>query len=154
MPSVLEDPERDAAQFESTDCVVDGPISIDHGLNFHVAPEAYLNFGLVVLDTCPISVGSRTLFGPNVCLYGAIHPVDPKIRNGLKGPESGKPIVIEEDCWIGGNAIILAGVTIGKGSTIGAGAVVSRVSLDRLDVLVDRATETKTEHSTLFVGRR
>ena len=127
MPPVDPDSDRDAAQFELTDPGVDGPISIDHGLNFKVSPEAYLNFGLLVLDTCPVTVGARTLFGPNVCIYTALHPVDPKVRNGLKGPESGKPVHIEEDCWIGGNATILAGVTIGRGSTIGAGAVVSRV---------------------------
>ncbi|KAI1628726.1 trimeric LpxA-like protein [Exophiala viscosa] len=150
LPPLLEDSTADAAQFDETDCTVDGPISLDHGLNVHAAPKSYLNFGLVILDTCPVTIGSRTLFGPNVCIYTALHPVDPKVRNGLEGPEFGKPVVIEEDCWIGGNAIILAGVTIGKGSTIGAGAVVSRVS--QPPNVMHASPNNHEEHPTIFAG--
>lgn len=64
--------------------------------------------------------------GPSCCFYSGTHPLDPTIRNGIRGPESGKPIVIGEDCWLGGNVIVLAGVTIGKGSTVGAGSVVTK----------------------------
>ena len=49
------------------------------------------------------------------------------MRNGLSGPESGKAINIGDDCWLGGNVIVLPGITIGKGSTIGAGSVVTKV---------------------------
>lgn len=52
--------------------------------------------------------------------------MDYRIRNGTRGPESGRPITIEEDCWIGGNVTILCGVTIGKGTVIGAGSVVTK----------------------------
>lgn len=44
----------------------------------------------------------------------------------IKFVEWGKPIRIEDDCWIGANAVILPGVTVGRGSTVGAGAIVSR----------------------------
>lgn len=124
------DPEKDEALFEETDPFVDGPISIDHGINFRVGKGTFLNFNLLVLDTCLITIGENVLFGPNVCIYGAIHPVDPAIRQGLKGPEAGKEIHIENDVWIGGSALILAGVRIGQGSTIGAGSVVTKVRLN------------------------
>ena len=68
----------------------------------------------MILDTCQTTIGSRVLFGPNVSLYPATHPLDPAIRNGTKGPELGGPITIEDDCWIGGNATILPNVTVGK----------------------------------------
>ncbi|RYC53687.1 hypothetical protein CHU98_g12522 [Xylaria longipes] len=58
--------------------------------------------------------------------YNVNHPTDPRVRNGLNGPEDGAPITIGEDCWFGGNVTVLAGVTIGRGCTIGAGSVVTR----------------------------
>ena len=60
-----------------------------------------------------------------------MHPLDPQLRNGTKGPEMGKEIHIGEDCWIGGNVTILPGVTVGKGSTVGAGSVVTKVGFLR-----------------------
>lgn len=74
-----------------------------------------------------MSIGARTLFAPNVSLYSGTHPLDPDLRNGTKGPETGKEIHIGEDVWIGGNVTILPGVTIGNGSTVGAGSVVTKV---------------------------
>lgn len=65
--------------------------------------------------------------GPNVSFMGGTHPLDPVLRNGTKGPELGKEIHIGEDCWIGGNAIIMPGVNVGKGAAIGAGSVVTKV---------------------------
>ena len=62
-----------------------------------------------------------------VSLYSGSHPLDPEIRNGTKGPETGREIHIGEDCWIGGNVTILPGVTVGRGSTVGAGSVVTKV---------------------------
>jgi len=86
----------------------------------------YVNFGSTWLDTCLITVGDRTLIGPNCSFFSATHPLDPTLRNGTSGPESGKPIVIGPDCWLGGNVTILAGVTIGRGSTVGAASVVTK----------------------------
>ena len=86
----------------------------------------YINSNSTWIDTCNISVGSRTLVGPNCSFYSGTHPLDPHVRNGTRGPEGGKPITIEEDCWLGGNVTVLAGVTIGKGATVGAGSVVTK----------------------------
>lgn len=88
----------------------------------------FINFNCTIIDTCLVSIGARTLFAPNVSIYSGTHPLDPDVRQGTEGPESGKEVWIEEDCWIGGNVIILPGVRIGKGSTVGAGSVVTKVS--------------------------
>lgn len=86
----------------------------------------YINFNSVWLDTCTIEVGDRTLIGPNCSFYSATHPLDPMLRKGTQGPEYGKPIKIGPDCWFGGNCIVLPGVTIGRGATVGAGSVVTK----------------------------
>ncbi|KAJ6007886.1 Maltose/galactoside acetyltransferase [Penicillium herquei] len=126
LPPQLSDPKEDEALFDDTDPYVDGPISIDHGLNFKVGKGSFLNFNILVLDTCLVTVGENVLFGPNVSLYGAVHPMDPAERRGLKGPEAGKEIHIEDDVWIGAGVSILGGVTVGRGSTVGACSVVTK----------------------------
>ncbi len=87
-----------------------------------------MNFNCTILDTCRVTIGARTLIGPNVSFYAATHPLDPGLRDGTRGPEMGKEITVGEDCWIGGNATILPGVNLGRGSIVGAASVVTRVS--------------------------
>lgn len=105
---------------------VEGPVQIDYGTNVRLGKGVYINANCTIVDSCLTTVGPRTMFGPNVSLYSGRHPLDPAIRDGLRGPEDGKEIHIGEDCWIGGNAILLPGVTIGRGSTVGAGSVVTK----------------------------
>ena len=100
---------------------------MDYGYNVKCGKDVYFNFGCTFVDSRMITFGSRTLVGPNVSFYAGTHPLDPVIRNGTKGPESAKEIHIGEDCWIGGNVIILPGVTVGEGAVLGAGSVVTKV---------------------------
>jgi acetyltransferase-like isoleucine patch superfamily enzyme len=86
---------------------VESPFYADYGYNIHIGEQVYINFNCTILDSCAVRIGSRTLIGPNVSLYTATHPVDPAVRNGLKGPEMGKEICIGEDCWIGGSVVVL-----------------------------------------------
>lgn len=99
---------------------------MDYGHNVRLGANVYVNANSTWIDTCTIAVGARTLIGPNCSFFSGTHPLDPAVRNGTRGPELGKPIVVGEDCWIGGNVIVLAGVTIGNGSTVGAGSVVTK----------------------------
>lgn len=66
------------------------------------------------------------LFGPNVQIYAATHPLDGAVRQGTAGPEYGRPISIGDDVWVGGAAVICPGVSIGEGAVVGAGSVVTR----------------------------
>ena len=100
---------------------------MDYGYNVKCGKDVYFNFGCTFIDGRMITFGSRTLVGPNVSFYAGTHPLDPVLRNGTKGPESAKEIHIGEDCWIGGNVIILPGVTVGDGAVLGAGSVVTKV---------------------------
>ncbi|EKG17142.1 hypothetical protein MPH_05596 [Macrophomina phaseolina MS6] len=79
---------------------------------------------LTILDTSLVIIGDRVQMGPNVSIYGAGH--ETSVLSRIKFVEFGHPVRIEDDCWIGGQVIILPGVTIGKGSTVGAGAVVTK----------------------------
>ena len=99
---------------------------MDYGYNIRLGKGVFINFNSVFVDTCLISIGSRTLVGPNVSFYSGTHPLDPAVRQGLRGPELGKEIHIGEDCWVGGNVIFLPGVTVGRGCVVGAGSVVTK----------------------------
>ncbi|WVQ73607.1 hypothetical protein IAR50_003187 [Cryptococcus sp. DSM 104548] len=98
----------------------------EYGFNIHFKGDNFIGGNCTFLDICPIIIGLHSMIGPDVKLYTPDHPLSPEERCGLNGKEWGKPIVIEDDCWIGGGAIILPGVTVGKGSTVGAGSVVTK----------------------------
>jgi maltose O-acetyltransferase len=87
-----------------------------------VGEKVFFNFNCIVLDVAPVFIGSRTMFGPNVQVYTATHPLNHVERSS--GKEYAKPIVIGKDVWIGGSAVICPGVTIGDRTVIGAGSVV------------------------------
>jgi acetyltransferase-like isoleucine patch superfamily enzyme len=125
LPPPAATPEEDEALFVN-EPYVEAPVRVDYGIHLSVGPGTMMNFNFVVLDTCRVTIGARVLFGPNVSIFSASHPLDSKVRNGLVGPECGKEIHIGDDCWVGGNVIFLAGVTIGRGCTIGAGSVVTK----------------------------
>jgi maltose O-acetyltransferase len=99
------------------------PFYCDYGSNIELGERVFFNFNCIVLDVCPVRIGDFTLFGPAVQIYTPLHPFDAQQR---RREEYGKAIVIGSDVWVGGGAIILAGVTIGSRSVIGAGSVVTR----------------------------
>ena len=100
------------------------PFYCDYGYNIEVGENFYANFSCTILDVNKVIIGDNVMFGPNVQVYTATHPLDPKER--LKELESSKPIIIGDNVWIGGGAILLPGVIIGKNTTIGAGSVVTK----------------------------
>jgi maltose O-acetyltransferase len=99
------------------------PFFCDYGSNIELGERVFFNFNCVVLDVCPVRIGSFTLFGPAVQIYTPMHPMDAELR---RRQEFGKPVDIGADVWVGGGAIILPGVSIGSRAVIGAGSVVTR----------------------------
>jgi len=104
--------------------LIEPPFSVDYGSNISIGDGTFVNFGCVILDCAKVEIGSNVLFGPNVQIYCATHPIDPQPR--LEGKEYALPIKIGNNVWIGGGAILLPGITIGDHSTIGAGSIVNR----------------------------
>lgn len=103
---------------------VETPVTLDYGCNISVGEKFYANFNWTVLDTCPVTIGDNAMLGPNVQLYTALHPLNAQER--IAGPEYGAPITIGDNVWIGGGAMILAGVTLGNNVVVGAGSVVTK----------------------------
>jgi len=99
------------------------PFHCDYGTNIHLGQRVYFNFNCVILDVCLVTIGEFTMFGPNVQIYTALHPMNALQRRQW---EFGRPVTIGSDVWIGGNALILPGTTIGSRTVIGAGSVVTR----------------------------
>ncbi|EFQ28518.1 galactoside O-acetyltransferase [Colletotrichum graminicola] len=125
LPPMRARRDEDSALLENYPWI-ETPIKMDYGYNVKLGENVYIGSNSTWVDTCLITVGSRTIIGPNCCFYSGEHPLDPSLRNGTRGPESGKPITIGDDCYLGGNVIVLPGVTIGRGVTVGAGSVVTK----------------------------
>lgn len=112
------------------DTFITPPFFCDYGFNIHFGKHFYCNTGCTILDGAPVTIGDYVLFGPNVQIYTPVHALNPEDRTALI--QSAAPIVIKSQVWIGGGAVICAGVTIGEGSVIGAGSVVTRDIPDRV----------------------
>ena len=95
------------------------PLRVDYGEHISVGARTFANFGLIALDTNPITIGEDCQIGPNVQLLTPLHPLEPQPRRDKW--ESAKPIVIGDNVWLGGGVIVCPGVTIGADTVVGAG---------------------------------
>jgi maltose O-acetyltransferase len=100
------------------------PFFCDYGSQLRIGAGTFANVGLVALDVAPITIGADVQIGPNVQLLTPTHPLDPALRQAKW--EAGAAIDIHDNVWLGGGAIVLAGVTIGSDTVVGAGAVVTK----------------------------
>jgi len=106
------------------DFLIEQPFICDYGYNIKIGKNFYANHNLTILDANEVSFGDDVLIAPNCSFYTATHPIDVQFRK--QGLEYAKPIKIGNNVWIGGNVVVLPGVTIGDNSVIGAGSVVTK----------------------------
>lgn len=100
------------------------PIFVDFGEHISIGARSFVNSGLTALDVAPIVIGEDVQIGPNVQLLTPTHPLDPEER--LEGWETGRPVTVGDNVWLGGGVVVLPGVSIGDHTVVGAGAVVTR----------------------------
>ncbi|MGH1484540.1 MAG: sugar O-acetyltransferase [Geminicoccales bacterium] len=105
--------------------IIEAPFHCAYGINIELDDHVFLNAGCIILDTARVYIGARTQLGPNVQIYCAEHHKDAAKRT-MAGLEIARPVHIGHRVWIGGGAIILAGVTVGDDAIVGAGSVVTR----------------------------
>lgn len=106
-------------------CYIEPPFHANFGgKHVHFGDNIYANFNLTLVDDTHIYVGDCTMFGPNVTVATAGHPILPELR--AQGYQYNAPVHIGKNCWIGAGAIILPGVTIGDNVVVGAGSVVTK----------------------------
>ncbi|HCL4547759.1 TPA: sugar O-acetyltransferase [Clostridium botulinum] len=94
----------------------------DYGSNIYVGENFFANYDCIILDVCKVTIGDNCMLAPRVCIYTATHPLDAETR--ISGLEYGKPVVIGDNVWIGGNSVIVPGVTIGNNVVVAAGSIV------------------------------
>jgi len=104
--------------------IIEPPFYCSYGQNIHIGDHVYLNYLCTILDNNEVHIGHYVMIGPAVQIYTAAHLLQAEPR--IQGWEVAKPIVIEDNVWIGGGAILLPGVRIGRNAVVGAGAVVPR----------------------------
>lgn len=104
--------------------LIEQPFLCDYGYNIEIGENFYSNVNCVILDEAAVRFGNNVFVGPNCAFYTAGHPLDAGLRDS--GLEFARPITVGNDVWIGGNVVVLPGVTIGDGCVIGAGSVVTR----------------------------
>lgn len=106
-------------------CYIEAPFYANWGgKHVHFGNYVYANFNLTLVDDTHIYVGDYTMFGPNVTVATAGHPILPELRE--KVYQYNAPVHIGRNCWIGAGAIILPGITIGDNTVVGAGSVVTK----------------------------
>ena len=104
--------------------VINPPFYCDYGSHIRVGRNLFVNYNCTIIDVMPVTIGDNCQIAPNVAIYTAGHPVHPQTRNTAY--EFGAPVTIGDNVWLGGNTVVLPGVTIGSNSVIGAGSVVTR----------------------------
>ena len=106
-------------------CYIEPPFHANFGgKHVHFGKCVYANFNFTAVDDTHIYVGDYTMFGPNVILATAGHPILPKLRQ--EAYQYNMPVHIGKNCWLGAGVIVLPGVTIGDNTVIGAGSVVTK----------------------------
>jgi maltose O-acetyltransferase len=105
-------------------CEIEPPFHCDYGRFISLGDSVFINFGCVILDCAQVTIGNNCMFGPNVQLLCAYHPLDATDRNS--GYEYASPITLGDNVWLGGGVIVNPGVTVGSNSVIGSGSVVTK----------------------------
>lgn len=98
------------------------PFFTDNGFNTHLGKNIFINTGVTFCDLGGVVIEDGVFIGPGAKLLSVNHPIDPQHRheNILQA------VRIKKNAWLGADAKILPGVTVGENAVVGAGAVVTK----------------------------
>ena len=106
-------------------CYIEPPLHANWGgKHVHMGSNVYCNFNFTLVDDGEIFIGDNCMFGPNVVIATAGHPIETELRR--QAYQYNITVRIGNNVWIGAGACILPGVTIGDNTVIGAGSVVTK----------------------------
>ena len=103
---------------------IEAPLQVSYGYNVSFGDDVFVNVGFTLVDDIEVTIGSRVMIAPNVTITVTGHPVHPELRAEME--QFSAPVVIEDDVWLGAHVVVLPGVTIGAGSIVAAGSVVTK----------------------------
>ncbi len=111
------------------DVFIEYGFHMDYGDSISIGDRSFINANCTIVDGAKaaqseIHIGSDCLIGPNVQLLAVSHDMKPHDR--LMKHNYVENIIIGDNVWLGGSVIVLAGVTIGNNSVVGAGSVVTK----------------------------
>ena len=105
-------------------CTIKPPFHCDYGKFIEIGDGTFINYDCIILDACKVKIGKNVMIGPRTCIFTSSHPIYAPVR--ISGYNISKPINIGDDVWSGGCVVLNPGVSIGKGSVIGSGSVVTK----------------------------
>ncbi|MDN4476253.1 sugar O-acetyltransferase [Demequina sp. SYSU T00192] len=100
------------------------PLYLEYKERVRFGRNVFINANLMILGSGIVTIGDNALIGPDARFYTVNHAFDVEIRR--EGWERAFPITLEADVWLGGSVVICPGVTIGRGSVVAAGSVVTK----------------------------
>ena len=104
--------------------VVEAPFRCHYGYNVHIGEDVMISENCSLVDDCPINIGAHTWIGPNVSILGSMAHANMQERKGSQSRYQGRPVTIEEDCYVGANCTIYPGVRLRRGAYVAPGEVV------------------------------
>lgn len=104
--------------------VVIGPFECHYGYNIHIGEDVMISEACRFVDDCHINIGAHTWIGPGVTILSSMAHPSMQERKGSQSRYQGRPVTIEEDCYVGANCTIYPGVRIRRGAYVAPGEVV------------------------------
>ncbi|KAE8348564.1 acetyltransferase [Aspergillus coremiiformis] len=121
-PSGIASPRPTGSIGQGT--VVEAPFHCHYGYNVHIAEDVMISESCLFVDDCPITIGAHTWIGPRVTILSSMAHANMQERKGSQSRYQGRPVTIEEDCYVGAGCTIYPGVRLRRGAYVAPGEVV------------------------------
>ncbi|EAA65158.1 hypothetical protein AN1402.2 [Aspergillus nidulans FGSC A4] len=104
--------------------VVETPFHCHYGYNIHIGEDVMISENCLLVDDCPVTIGAHTWIGPRVTILTSMAHANMQERKGSQSRYQGRPVTIEEDCYVGAGCTIYPGVRLRRGAYVAPGEVV------------------------------